>query len=112
GTVLPARQPATLVFEYEGALESPQGGPIQNARLASVSEQGSYLFYAARWFPFHEYAGDRATYAINLTVPTGVLVAGYSEQPVPPTPKGDTQVFSFVCTKPVLPGNFAAAKYI
>src|SRR5215475_1116544 len=63
GNVVPAKQPITLAFEYEGALESPQGGPISNARLAYVGDQGSYLFYAARWFPFHEYVADRATYA-------------------------------------------------
>jgi tetratricopeptide (TPR) repeat protein len=118
GSVVPAGQPVTLVFEYEGALESPQGGPISNARLAYVGEQGSYLFYAARWFPFHEYAADRATYAINIKVPNGVLVAGYSEQPVAPIPIADQKTkeefttWLFTCSKPVLPGNFAAAKYI
>lgn len=47
GGVVPAGKPVVLTFEYEGALESPQGGPLQNARLAFVGEQGSYLFYAA-----------------------------------------------------------------
>jgi aminopeptidase N len=118
GAVVPANQPVTLAFEYEGALESPQGGPISNARLAYVGEEGSYLFYAARWFPFHEYAADRATYAINLKVPKDVLVAGYSEQPVASVPSVDQKTkeefttWSFVCSKPVLPGNFAASKYI
>lgn len=130
GDVAPAKQPITLAFEYEGPLESPQGGPISNARLAYVGEQGSYLFYAARWFPFHEYAADRATYAINIKAPKGVLVAGYSEQPVTPVPtieqktkeerktkedqktKEEFATWSFSCSKPVLPGNFAAAKYI
>ncbi len=145
GAVVPANQPVTLAFEYEGALESATGGPINNARLAFVGEQGSYLFYAARWFPFHEYAADRATYEIKLRVPKGVVVAGYSEQPVVETaiaPGGEpakqdkakttpaqlpgAQInvpnapvvapqmvsYTFVSTKPILPGNFAAAKYI
>src|SRR5262245_9602931 len=130
GGVVPAKQPVTLAFEYEGALESAQGGPISNARLAYVGDQGSYLFYGARWFPFHEYVGDRATYAINIKVPKGVLVAGYSDQPVTPIPITDRKpadqktkpaasvpieeftTWSFTCSKPVLPGNFAAAKYI
>ncbi len=118
GSMMPAKQPVTLIFEYEGALESSQGGPIQNARLAYVGEQGSYLCYAARWFPFHEYAADRATYEVNLTVPKGVLVAGYSDQPVAAATKVDPQtkaefsIFSFASSKPVLPGNFAAAKYL
>ncbi|HEU0184322.1 MAG TPA: M1 family aminopeptidase [Blastocatellia bacterium] len=118
GEVVPAKQPLTLAFEYEGALESPQGGVTPNARLAYVGEQGSYLFYSARWFPFHEYVGDLATYAINIKVPKGVLVAGYSEQPVVPVPttdpktKEEFETFAFACSKPVLPGNFGAAKYI
>ncbi len=147
GSVVAANQPVTLLFEYEGALESAQGGPISNARLAYIGEQGSYLFYAARWFPFHEYAADRATYDIKVKVPKGIIVTGYSEQPVVETPvvpvptdaakndktkkqdmspvllpNGQTIVptaaptewvtYSFVSTKPVLPGNIAAAKYI
>ena len=118
GTVAPARQPITLIFEYEGVLESPQGGPINNARLAFVGDAGSYLFYAARWFPFHEYAADRSTYEINVKVPKGVLVAGYSERPVTaiasvdPKSKAEFSTYNFVSTKPLLPGNFAAGKYI
>ena len=142
GSVVPSKQPVTLAFEYDGALETSQGGPIQNARLAYVGESGSYLMYAARWFPFHEYAADRATYEIKVTVPKGYVVAGYSEQPVVeaevlpdaikpalkttttiPTmatleasaaPKPATPMVSFtlVCAKPVLPGSLVAGKYI
>jgi tetratricopeptide (TPR) repeat protein len=113
GSVVPAKQPITIIFEYEGALESPQGGPLQNARLAYVGNQGSYLFYAARWFPFHEYAADRSTYQITLTVPKDMTAVGYSEQPTTGTPVlTNKMAFSFVSTKPVLPGNFAVAQYI
>ncbi len=118
GGVAPAGQPVTLVFEYEGALESPQGGPITNARLAYVGEQGSYLCYASRWFPFHEYAGDRSTYSIKVKVPKGNLVVGYSETPVPviaavdPKTKEEFSVYTFNCNKPVLPGTLAAGKFI
>ncbi|MEK7832839.1 MAG: M1 family aminopeptidase, partial [Acidobacteriota bacterium] len=118
GSVAKAGQPVTLVFEYEGALESAQGGPINYARLAYVGDSGSYLFYAARWFPFHEYAADRATYEINLKVPKDILVAGYSEQPVAAVPlvdpktKAEFSTYQFVSTKPVLPGSLAASKYL
>ncbi len=113
GSVVPAKQAITIVFEYEGALESPQGGPLQNARLAYVGNQGSYLFYAARWFPFHEYAADRSTYQITLTVPKDMTAVGYSEQPVIGTPVPTNKTaFTFVSTKPALPGNYAAAQYI
>ncbi|MFN0109877.1 MAG: M1 family aminopeptidase [Blastocatellia bacterium] len=117
GSVAKAGQPVTLVFEYEGALESAQGGPIAT-RLAYVGDSGSYLFYAARWFPFHEYVGDRATYDISLKVPKDIQVAGYSEQPVAAVPfvdpktKAEFSTYQFVCTKPVLPGSLAAGKYL
>src|SRR5262249_60241572 len=79
---------------------------------------GSSPFYCTRRYPFHKYVGDRSTYAINIKVPKGVLVAGYSDQPVTPIPvvdqktKEEFTTWSFTCSKPVLPGNFAAAKYI
>lgn len=118
GEVVPAKKTVTLVFEYEGALESAQGGPISNARLAYVGEQGSYLFYAGRWFPFHAYVADRSTYQINIKVPNGYLVAGYSDLPVNGVPSSDPvtkeefTTFTYTCAKPVLPGTFAAGKYI
>ncbi len=118
GNVVPANQPITLVFEYEGPLESPQGGVISNARLAYVGEQGSYLFYSARWYPFHDYVADLSTALINIKVPKGILVAGYSEQPVfavpstDPKTKEEFSTFTLNTTKPGLPGTFAAAKYI
>src|SRR5262249_18459167 len=57
-------------------------------------------------------------YTINFKAPKGVLVAGYSEQPVTAIPivdpktKEEFATWSFTCSKPVLPGNFAAGKYI
>lgn len=118
GSVVPAGQTVVLNFEYEGALDSPQGGPISNARLAYVGNTGSYLFYAARWFPFHDYAADRATYNISIKVPKGEVVAGYSDVPVVSSPFVDSKTkeefvtYTFSSSKPVLPGNFASSKYI
>ena len=118
GSVVPAGQEVTLAFEYGGALESPQGGPLPNARLAAVSPQGSYLFYAARWFPFHDYAADRATYQIRIRVPKGETVACYSDRPVTieeeadPLTKEPLSLFTFASEKPVLPGSLAAGKYL
>ena len=118
GSVVPAGTEVTLVFEYEGALESPQGGPISNARLALVSEQGSYLFYAARWFPFHDYAADRATCELAIKVPKGDLVTGYSDKPISvdslidPKTREEFSVYRLSSSNPILPGSIAAGKYI
>jgi hypothetical protein len=37
--------------------------------------------YASRWFPFHDYAADRATSDITFIVPSGLQVAGTSDDP-------------------------------
>lgn len=114
GEVLPANTPVTLRFRWSGALISPEGGPLATKRLAYIGTEGSYLMYAARWFPFHDYAADRATSDITILVPPGIQVAGSSDEPftTPPPGKDGNVRYRFVRTKPALVGNFAAAQYI
>lgn len=82
GTQIQANQPTTLKFTYEGQLVSPQGGVLANKRLAYIGSEGSYLSYASRWFPFHGYAADTATYQISMIAPSDLTVVGLSTQPV------------------------------
>ena len=114
GEVVPANQPITLRIRWSGALISPEGGPLATKRLAYVGPEGSYLMYASRWFPFHDYAADRATSDITLVVPAGLQVAGTSDDPVvaQPSPKEGAVRYRFVHRQPVLIGNFAAGQYI
>ncbi|HEV2761655.1 MAG TPA: hypothetical protein VGV38_01575, partial [Pyrinomonadaceae bacterium] len=132
GEVVPAGQPVTLRFKWGGALVTPEGGPLATKRLAYVGGDGSYLMYAARWFPFHDYAADRATSEITVSVPQGYVVAGASDEAVdetagapglPPAPGATTTVirpqvsapnartFRFVTRQPSLVGNFAVGRY-
>ena len=53
--------PVTLRFKYSGILDTPAGGPLLTKRLAHVGENSGYLMYAARWFPFNDYAADPAS---------------------------------------------------
>jgi aminopeptidase N len=114
GAVVPTGQTVVLRFRWSGALVSPEGGPLTTKRLAYVGSEGSYLMYAARWFPFHNYAADRATSDITLIVPTGFQVVGASDEAVTPQQQGKdgTTRYRFVQTRPGLPGNFAVAQYI
>jgi aminopeptidase N len=112
GQLYPAGSDITLTFDYAGPLATPEGGPVPDRRLAYVGPEGSYLFYASRWFPFHGYAADRATSEISLTVPGNWTVAGQSSTPVAPVTQKDKKVFTFVATQPVLPGSFAAGQFI
>src|SRR5258706_1304961 len=113
GQLYPAGSEITLTFDYAGPLATPEGGPIADTRLAYVGPEGSYLFYASRWFPFHGYAADRATSDISLTVPGNWTVAGHIANPVTPVTSNDwRKTFTFVETQPVLPGSFAAGQFI
>ncbi len=97
----------TLRFKYSGILEGPTGGPLLSKRLASVSNNDGYLMYAARWFPFHDYAADPATADISISLPAGFQLVGYSDMPVI-TVGGKSR---FVQQTPALIGNFAYGKY-
>ncbi len=97
----------TLRFKYGGVLETPAGGPLLTKRLASVGANDGYLMYAARWFPFHDYAADPATSDVSITLPSGFQLVGYSEAPVT-TIGGKTR---FVQSTPALIGNFAYGRY-
>jgi aminopeptidase N len=114
GQVMPANQPITIRIRWSGALISPEGGPLATRRLAYVGTEGSYLMYASRWFPFHDYAADRATSDITFIVPAGLQVAGTSDDAVvaQPAPKEGAIRYRFVHRHPVLVGNFAAGQYI
>jgi aminopeptidase N len=135
GEVVAAGQPQTLRFRWSGALVTPEGGPLLTKRLAYVGSDLSYLMYAARWFPFHEYAADRATSDITVTVPDGYTVAGMSDEPVAQLtgpqflpPAGETAArtaparagaqagalrsYRFVTRTPSLVGSFAVGRFI
>ena len=100
--------PVKLRFKYSGVLNSPSGGPLLTKRLAYVGEDQGYLMYASRWFPFHDYAADKASYDISISLPAGLRVVGFSDQPVAAA-GGKTR---FVRTEPGLPGNFAYGKFV
>ncbi|MEJ7708667.1 MAG: hypothetical protein WKF84_02140 [Pyrinomonadaceae bacterium] len=86
GEVVPVGQPVTLRFRWGGALVTPEGGPLPTKRLAYVGSDGSYLMYAARWYPFHDYAADRATADITVIAPAGLQVAGSGDEPPTQSP--------------------------
>ena len=108
GDMVAAGAPVALRFKYTGILTSAQGGPLLTKRLAYVGNGDGYLMYAARWFPFHDYAADRATSDITVSIPGGFQVVGYSDAPVVNT----GGKYRFVRTTPGLVGNFAYAKYV
>jgi aminopeptidase N len=98
----------TLRFKYNGVLITPSGGPLLTKRLAYIGNNDGYLMYAARWFPFHNYAADQATSDISISLPAGYNLVGASDSTV--TQGGGK--YRFVRTKESLVGNFAYGKYL
>lgn len=111
GETVQPNAPVTLRFRYAGTLITPEGGPLTNKKLASVGDSVSYLMYASRWFPFHDYAADRATAEIFVSAPAGTQVVGYSDEPIAQTPANGQNRYRFVYAKPSLIGNVAAGKF-
>jgi aminopeptidase N len=107
GESLPANVSVTLRFKYSGVLATAEGGPLLTKRLAYVGDKNGYLMYAARWFPFHNYAADRATSDITISLPSGYQVVGYSDAPV----SASGGKYRFTQAKAALPGNFAYGRY-
>jgi Aminopeptidase N len=107
GEVIPANTTVTLRFKYAGVLVTAEGGPLLTKRLAYVGDKHGYLMYAARWFPFHDYAADRATSEITVSLPSGYTIVGTSDAPV--TASGGK--YRFVQSKPTLIGNLAYGRY-
>lgn len=107
GDVVTKGTPVTLRFKYGGVLATPSGGPLLTKRLAYIGAQDGYLMYAARWFPFHDYAADQATSDISISLPAGLQLVGFSDAPA----TGGGGKYHFAQSKPALIGNFAYGKY-
>jgi aminopeptidase N len=107
GENVAAGAPVTLRFVYSGVLNTPIGGPLLNKRLAYIGDTQGYLMYAARWFPFHNYAADLATSDITITIPAGLRVVG----PTDSVEAAAGGKYRFTQTRPVLVGNFAYGNF-
>jgi aminopeptidase N len=109
----------TLTFEYEGALDSADDSPVQGLKLASISDDTSYLLYAGRWFPVNAYGINRFTATMNITVPAHMVVIGSGKQTVsntsPPKKAGagalPTKTYTFTWDKPSFPGSIVAGTF-
>ena len=79
-TTLNKGQSDTLIFEYEGAIQTSDDSPVQGLKVAYIGDPISYLLYAGRWFPMVGYGTNRFTSTISVTVPAGYTVIGSGKQ--------------------------------
>ncbi len=117
---LPKDASTTLTFEYEGVLDSADDSPVQGLKLASISDDTSYLLYAGRWFPVNGYGTNRFTATINVTVPSHMVVIGSGKESIATASAAlrkasaeteSTKTYSFVWDKPSFPGTIIAGAF-
>jgi Peptidase family M1 domain/TPR repeat len=110
---------STLTFEYDGNLDSADDSPVQGLKVASISDDTSYLLYAGRWFPVNAYGVNRFTATMNITVPAHMVVIGSGKQvasaPLPAKKAGasalPSRTYTFVWDKPSFPGSIVAGTF-
>jgi aminopeptidase N len=116
---LPKDSSTTLVFEYDGTIDSVDDSPVQGMKVASIGDDTTYLLYAGRWFPVNGYGLNRFTATMNITVPAHMVVIGSGKESVgapPPPRKGQpaglpSKTYSFVWDKPSFPGTIIAGTF-
>ena len=109
----------TLAFEYDGTLDSADESPVQGLKLASISDETSYLLYAARWFPVNAYGINRFTATMNITVPAHMVVIGSGKETAggPSSSKKagpgglPGKTYTFTWDKPSFPGSIVAGTF-
>jgi hypothetical protein len=118
----------TLIFEYEGAIQSADDSPVQGLKLAYIGDPITYLLYSGRWFPMVGYGINRFTSTISVSVPPGYTVIGSGKQSSGPAPEideggkkgsahssagsgGQTTTFTYT-DHPSFPGTLIIGKYV
>ena len=71
---------STLIFEYEGTVQSADDSPVPGLKLAYVGDPETYLLYAGAWFPMVGYGMNRFTATIGISAPTGYTVIGSGKE--------------------------------
>ena len=109
---------STIIFDYDGTLESADDSPVQGMKLAYIGDDTSYLLYAGRWFPVVNYGTNRFTATMNITVPAHMVVIGSGPETESTTPAlkkttttGAVKTYTFVWDKPSFPGTIVAGTF-
>ena len=71
---------STLIFEYEGTVQSADDSPVPGLKLAYVGDPITYLLYAGAWFPMVGYGTNRFTSTIGISAPTEYTVIGSGKE--------------------------------
>jgi aminopeptidase N len=102
----------TIKVEYTGGFDRDRYSRLytRDESSAYIGVEGSYLLYAAKWFPINRFLEDRAAATVEVTVPLGFIVIGPGTQK-PVITKGITETFGWTTDRPILPNSIVAGRY-
>ena len=109
---IPSATSQTIKVEYSGGFDRDRYSRLytRDESSAYIGMEGTYLLYAAKWFPVNKYLVDRATATVEITVPLGFTVVGPGTQ-LPVVTKGISETFGWKADKPILPNSIVAGRY-
>ena len=108
---LPAGKAASVTVTYGGMLNSTDGSPVEDIKVAYVGPEGSYLLYPGHWFPVSTNHGNRFTATMNITVPSDETVVASGRAAAPERQPGKV-TYTYVFDNPSFPGTVIAGKYV
>jgi len=107
---LPAGKAASFTVKYGGMLNTADGSPVEDLKVAYVGPEGSYLLYPGHWFPVSTDHGNRFTATMNITVPSDETVVASGRAAAPERQPGKV-TYTYVFDNPSFPGTVIAGKY-
>lgn len=102
----------TIRVEFEGGFDRDRFSRLYSRDVGSayIGMEGTYLMYAARWFPVSQFLVNRAAGTLEVTVPLGMTVIGPGQRTNVLT-RGIQETFVWTSSTPILPGTFVAGQY-
>lgn len=98
----------SIVVNYDGKLTGNEESPVPGIKFAAIQPTYAYLMYPGRWFPVNDYAGDRFTMNLAVTVPNTmrVVASGFSTT----DKKGAKTTYNYKFNNPSFPGSIAVVE--
>ena len=97
-----------LTFTYSGTLSGAEESPVYGIKFAAIQNDFAYLMLPARWFPLADYATDRFTAEMSISVPADFRVIASGLETA--TKDGEKATYAFRTLKPSFPGSIALVK--
>ena len=98
----------SIVVNYDGKLTGNEESPVPGIKFAAIQPTYAYLMYPGRWFPVNDYAGDRFTMSLAVTVPNTmrVVASGFATT----DKNGAKTTYNYKFNNPSFPGSIAVVE--